>query len=943
MCRRLFMAGLLLVSIAALVILSGHAPAKPLWRQRAVERGRRGPFPSDWFMQQRVWPDAQIEMADYRAAVDAADRVRGRSTRDQMPPWTPVGPTNIGGRVADIVAHPHNPQVFYVAAASGGIFKTTDGGLSWTAVFDQSPSLSMGALAMDPAHPDTLYAGTGEACSAGYSYFGTGIYRTINGGLTWQPRGLSNSRYIARIVLDPEDPQRIWVAAMGELYATSSERGIYLSTDGGASWQQKLFVNDSTGASDVVVHPESPQTIYAAMWQRIRSPEVRRAGGRGSGVFRSTNGGSTWTRLTDGLPAQAENVGRIGLAISPSEPNVLYAIYADDPGEFMGLYRSGDGGETWGRTNDAALVNLFSDFGWYFGNVRVRPDNSNVVFALGVYLFRSTNGGQSWNNVGGGVHVDHHAMCFDPAQPFHILLGNDGGAYRSTNNGNSWTFLPGLPVNQFYAATVDAQHPLRRYGGTQDNGTLRTPTGASSDWQQILGGDGFYVLVDPANELRIYGEYQWGSLYRSEDGGSLFDWILNGVDGTERTNWSTPIAMSPDNPQVLYYGAERLYRTTNRGDVWTAISPDLTHGGGAGNLGFGTITTIDVSALNPQVIWVGTDDANVWVTTDRGATWQNRSAGLPQRWVTRVTADPFDANAAYVCISGFRNAEQDAHLFYTSHLGTSWQIISGDLPAGPLNDVIADPNFRQRLYAASDFGVFVSVDRGSHWSALDENVPRVPVLDLVLHNSARQLVAATYGRSMFALDLDSLVLNRPPVIVSYRPALLDTLPVPQTVLFSVTAQDPDTDSLSYAWTRNGNAAGTDSAVELSFTQIGVSERVTVVVSDGELSTEQEWDFVTGTSGLGEFPGVPESAALLSVYPNPFNSQASVEYRMVRAGPVDIAVFDLTGRRVTTLLNSWQPAGKGHMTWSASALASGTYFIRYSAREAQRTQKVFLIR
>jgi len=942
MLRRALAIGLLLVLTLLLGAWSGHAPAKPFWQQRAAERSQPGPFPSDWFMEQRIWPDARLEMTDYLAAVNAADRIRGRSTQVEMPPWVAVGPTNIGGRVADIVADPSNPQVFYIAAASGGIFKTVDGGLSWTAVFDESPGLSMGALAMDPAHPDTLYAGTGEASSGGYSYFGTGIYRSTDGGLTWQPRGLADSRYIARIVLDPVDPQRIWVAVMGEVYGTSTERGVYLSTDGGATWQRKLFLNDSTGASDVVVHPANPQTVYAAMWQRIRCPEVRQAGGRASGVFRSTDGGTSWTRLMDGLPAQADTVGRIGLAISLSNPVVLYAIYADHPGDFMGVYRTGNGGETWSRTNDAALTDMFSGFGWYFGNIRVRPDNANVVFALGVDLFRSTNGGQSWDDVGWGVHVDHHAMCFDPAQPTRILLGNDGGVYRSINNGNSWSFLPGLPINQFYAATVDHQQPHRRYGGTQDNGTLRTLTGGTSDWEELLGGDGFYVLVDPTNSNRIYAEYQWGTLFRSEDGG-FFDWILNGVDETERTNWSTPVAMAPDSPQVLYYGAERLYRTTNRGDWWTAISPDLTDGGGGGNLTFGTITTIGVSPLNSQVIWVGTDDANVWVTASGGASWLNRSAGLPQRCVTRVTPDPFDANGAYVCLSGFRNAEQNAHLFYTTNLGQSWQAISGDLPAGPLNDVIADPNVPQRLYAASDFGAYVSVDRGTHWLSLGENLPRVPVLDLVLHNPTRKLIAASYGRSMFTLDLDSLQLNRPPAIIAYTPAVLDTLPVPQTVVFSVTAQDPDTDSLSYAWTRNDDPVSTDSSVELVFAQPGVSERIVVVVSDGELAAEHVWEFVTGSAGIEELPALPQSHDLLTVYPNPFNSVVTVEYHLPQAGPVEIAVFDVTGRRVATLLNSWHPAGHGRVTWSASAAVSGAYFVRLSAREAQRTGKVLLIR
>lgn len=933
----------LVMMLLAFPDLTWRTAAPPAWKQRARVRQQPGPFPSDWFMQQRSWPESHVDAADYFAAAAEAERLRER-TLDEHPPWIPAGPNNIGGRVADIVGHPTNAQIFYVAAASGGVFKTINGGTTWTAIFDNAPGLSMGALAMDPTHPDTVYVGTGEACSAGFSYFGSGLYRTTNGGQTWTPRGLANSRYIARVAVNAENPQILWVAVMGELYTTSSERGVYRSTDGGATWTRSLFINDSTGACDVVIHPENSQIVYAAMWQRIRTVEVRRAGGRASGIHRSTNGGQSWERLQDGLPPAGDNVGRIGLAISASQPNILYATYADHPGEFLGAYRTADGGETWNRMNDGSLSSVYSNFGWYFGDIRVRPDNPNMVFVLGVPLFRSTNAGQNWSSIGQSVHVDHHALWFHPAQPATLLLGNDGGVYRSTNNGNSWTFLSGLPINQFYAATVDFQNPQRLYGGTQDNGTLRTLTGGLNDWDHIHGGDGFYVAVDPTDASRIYAEYQWGWLDRSEDGGADWETIMNGIDETERTNWSTPVVMAPQNPSTLYYGAQRLYRTTNRGTQWTAISPDLTDGGGSGNLTFGTITTIGLSPLSATLIYAGTDDANVWVTRDGGATWNNRSAGLPERWITRVAPDPLQENVVCVTPSGFRNAEQNAHIFRSTNYGQTWENISGNLPAGPLNDVIFDPAIAQRLYVASDFGTFVSVNGGEHWAALGELLPRVPVLDLELHAPTRKLTAATYGRSMYTLDLTQLLLNRPPVIAGYSPHTPDTVVVPVTLQFAVNAADPDGDSLRYEWRRGGNLVSTDSSVTLEFTQDGIAETITLRISDGDLTTARQWNFVTvrRTDAQRDAP-LAHDAVLLTAFPNPFNGIAQIEYSLARPGAAQVTVYDVLGRHVTTLLQGTLPAGRGRLQWAAGAAPAGTYFIRLQTSDQVRLTKVLLIR
>ena len=902
-----------------------------------------GPFPSDWFMNQRTWPDQTIDFSSFQQAVRQVEAKHRAQSLDEQPPWIPVGPTNVGGRITDLVGHPSNDDIFYVAAASGGIFKTTNGGTSFNAVFDAAPGMSMGALAIDFDNPDVVYAGTGEANSAGYSYFGTGMYKSTNAGESWTQIGLENSRYIARIVVDPQDTQRIWVAALGELYAPSADRGVYLSTNGGQTWERKLFIDDTTGAVDIVIHPTNTQIAYAAMWHRIRDTRNRQAGGYTSGIFKTIDGGENWTRLTDGLPPQADNVGRIGLTLCESNPDVLYAIYADHPGYFMGVYRTGNGGETWNQTNDGSLNDIYSSFGWYFGNIRVRPDNPDVVFVLGVDMYRSTNGGSSWLEYGWNMHVDHHAMWFDPSSSTTSLLGNDGGLYRSVNNGNSWTKINGLPINQFYAATVDYQLPQRRYGGMQDNGTKRTLTGSTNDWEDLFGGDGFYVLVDPTDSDMIYCEYQNGVLVRSFDGGLEWYYGLEGIDEEERTNWSTPIAMDPFDHETLYYGAERLYKTTDRADSWNAISPDLTNGAAQGNLGLGTISTIGVSAINSQTIFVGTDDANVWCTTDGGATWHDRSAGLPDRWVTRVVPSPHDIASVYVTISGFQNAEEDAHLFFSNDYGQTWNDITGDLPDVPLNDILPDPDYPGRLYLASDFGCYVTQNHGVTWEVLGEDMPLVPVIDLVLHNPTRELLAATYGRSMYTMDLDLFEGNLPPEITASSPAPFDTLLVPSDVTFNVTALDPDGDSLTYVWYRNDVQISQDTFVVVTF-DTTASETIRVIVSDGSLDTTQSWAFLAllPDAASGTAPTV-RSHVLLSVYPNPFNNETTIQYSLPAASDLTISVFDVNGRLVQDLVHSHRPAGSGQVQWSAEELPSGAYFVSLHSGTQFKTQKVILLK
>ncbi|MFC1477605.1 FlgD immunoglobulin-like domain containing protein [candidate division KSB1 bacterium] len=714
-------------------------------------------YPGDWFYNQRAFPSGEIDFDIYMDAKIQAKTLKKRSAANTGA-WIFAGPTNIGGRLSDVELSPTSFDTIYIGAASGGVFKSVDRGETWTPVFDDALSLSIGDIALDPSDPNVVYVGTGEVnCGGGSTtYGGMGVYKSTDGGGTWSHLGLEDTRYIARIVVNPDDPQTIFVAAMGKLYAENPERGLYRTTNGGTTWEKVLYISEGTGCVDLVINPDSTSVLYAAMWERIRHPGSREYGGDECGLYRSTDGGDSWHELTNGLPNGTSDLGRIGISLCASDPSILYAVYADKIGYFDGVYKTTDGGDSWIQTNDNSLSSVFSSYGWWFGNIRVDPVNPDNVFVLGLTMYRTTDGGQNWAYVSSGVHVDHHGMYIHPQDPDFIVLGNDGGLYISSDGGanNTWTKKYNMPVTQFYTCEVDYQNPERLYGGTQDNGTRGTKTGSLDDWEYVYGGDGFYVLVDPTDNRYVYAESQYGNLRRSTDGGSSFSSGTNGISSSDRSNWNSPLAMDPSNPAKLYFGTQRLYRSTNRAVSWTAISGDLTDGPHSGNVTFGTITTIAVAPSDDSVIYVGTDDGVVSVTLNGGSSWSGISGSLPVRWITRVAVDPYDSRTAYVTISGFKEDDYLPHIFRTTDAGGSWQDISGSLPEVPLNDVIVDPGIDSTLYIAGDVGVFKTSDLGATWEILGEDLPDVPVTDLVLHDPTRTLIAATFGRSMYKIVLE---------------------------------------------------------------------------------------------------------------------------------------------------------------------------------------------
>lgn len=704
--------------------------------------------PNDWMAMQRIFPYGRIKPEVYLSATRQVNElIKNSSRRDN--PWSFAGPDNIGGRITDIECPPGNPGTIYVGAATGGIMKTEDSGATWENLFGNVPVISIGDIAIDPDSPEIIYAGTGEANASSFSFLGNGIYKSTDAGQTWQHMGLENSAYIGRVIVDYSLSQRIFVAACGNLFSASDERGVYRSLNGGQTWERVLFINDSTSAIDLVQHPTNPQILYAAMWERCRGLTYRRSFGQSSGIWKSSNGGTTWTELTNGLP-KGNYVGRIGLSIAKSNPDILYAFY-DLANEEVAVYQTINGGQAWTRTNDWALYGMNSNFGWYFGQIRVDPADPNHVFVMGVPLFSTSNGGNTWTD-NWDTHVDHHAMFFDETTG-RILEGNDGGLYFSDNNGSSWEKINNLPLTQFYAIDVDNQLPQRIYGGTQDNNTIRTLSGATSDWAPFLGGDGMYTLVDYTDSDILYAESQWGYLNRSFDGGNTMEYIGDKM-ANDRVNWSAPLAMHPEDPYILYFGTYRIWKSTDYGSSWEAISGDLTHGY---NDYFYTLTTIAISAVNPAIILTGSGDGKVYVSDDNGQTWRDISAGLPDRWITHVAADPFDMQTIYVTLSGFRWDEPLPHVFKSTNLGQSWTDISSNLPEFPVNDIALDPDLPGRIIVGTDAGLYGTTDGGQTWSWIWNSLPAVPICALKVHVPSRTIVAGTYGLSAYKASLDEIM------------------------------------------------------------------------------------------------------------------------------------------------------------------------------------------
>ncbi len=709
-----------------------------------------------------------IPTGAFARASEQAARL-GNATRSSEPglagaAWKLRGPTNVGGRVLDVVVDPKRKDGVYVATASGGVWHSTDAGKRYRSVWPDSLTQTVGALAV--SRSGVLWAGTGEAGPGGGSitYGGTGVYRSADGGKTWKNMGLKGTERIGRVVVDPRNEDVVYVAANGPLYTRGGERGLYKTTNGGKSWQLVLKgANDTTGAVDVQLDPKSSDVVYATTWDRIREPDRRLYTGPGSGAFKSTDGGKSWARIGGPSLASQPTLGRLGITVAPSSPNRVYISASTEAGLTAGLYRSDDAGATFTPGVDVPVITGGFVYAWWFGRIYVDPKDANHVFVTGVNMSESKDGGVRFTS-SPGLHSDQHGMAWDLRTPGRVYVGNDGGSYTSDDNGASFEHGEYMPWNQPFSIAVSQQDPAKILVGLQDNGGNRNYLGddevGPGQYNDITGGDGTEMAFDPSDDSIVYGCSQYGVCARSTTGGDDMESFENEIVGS-RKNWLSPIEFDPADDSTVYTASEIVHRSTDKGETWTPISPDLTGGPGRETnplfRNYGTVTTLAVADAEYGTIYAGTDDGRVSYTHDSGLTWV-RAAGLPTDWVTSVTIDRRDpARVAYAAFSGFRSGKQKSLVFRTADGGTTWKDVSGNLPQAPVNDVMA---IGEDLVAATDVGVFltrgVSKGLGRSWLKVGKGLPNAPITSLDWQAKTKTLLAGNFGRGAYSVSLPDL-------------------------------------------------------------------------------------------------------------------------------------------------------------------------------------------
>ncbi|MCK4762128.1 MAG: glycosyl hydrolase [Candidatus Aminicenantes bacterium] len=778
--------------------------------------------------------------------------------------WESLGPYFTGGRIDDIEAYEDSPNTFFVAAASGGLWKTVNNATTWESLFDFESSISIGDIALSQRKKNLIWVGSGEANSSRSSYPGTGVFKSTDSGKTWEHMGLQDTYHISRVIIDPLDSNTVYVAALGHLYTENEERGLFKTTDSGKTWQKILYISPKTGISDLIMHPKNNKILYAASWQKERKPWNLEAGGEESAIYKTTDGGLTWNKKVAGFP-QNMYVGRIGLTICPSHPETLYALLdnqeprpitriektkgsgivledllkmsaADflkiDPkriGKFLKenratkvfdakmvqemvrtgeitprelayiiaedkedlkvmvvgaeVYRSDNGGESWAKTHQKNLSSgIYKTYGFYFGQVRVDPVDKDTLYILGIPVLKSTNGGRTFEDISiqdhmftrGAVHVDAHAMWIDPKDPRRILLGTDGGLNISYDGGVSWQKIGNLPLAQCYTVNYDLRKPYYNiYTGLQDNGVVMGPRNFSFGsreymWHMILGADGALVEAQKDDPNTIYAASQFGALFRV-DMKKKVRYNIKPEAGKKKTlsrfNWLAPFMISRHNPAVLYMGANRFFKSTNRGNSWQAISPDLTRKKHIeGNEPYATITAIDESPFDPAVLYAGSDDGNIWLSQNSGANWKQINSVLPKKWVTRIIASRHKKEQVYVTLSGRSEDNFRTYVFVSLDFGVNWRSLKGNLPDEPVNVIREDPWNSDILYLGTDLSIYAALDAGETWHSLKNNLPTNAVYDIRVHPRDRELIIGTHGRGVFVLPVSTIQQLTPKIL-----------------------------------------------------------------------------------------------------------------------------------------------------------------------------------
>jgi photosystem II stability/assembly factor-like uncharacterized protein len=675
--------------------------------------------------------------------------------------WKQQGPANIGARINAIAVHPTDENIIFAGFADGGLWKTIDGGATWNAVFDNEVVQAIGSICFDPINPDNVYVGTGDPNISGYPRGGGGMYKSQDMGKTWQYIGLKAANIISKIVIPVSNPSTIYASAMGIPFYKNSDKGVYKSTDGGATWAQVLFINDDTGVSDIVLHPTNPDLLYAVGWNRIRNSYTSLVSGPDARIWRTKDGGGSWEVLSNGLPEGDHT--RMGIAIAHSNPSVIYAQYTDAVDlEFKALYKSTDGGDTWKLHTALGEKQLqgspLGGFGWYFGKIEVNPADENDIFLLGVGLYRYQSQSDAWQSVDytndGSlyVHADKHDLYI---RGNNLYLATDGGLYKSkVNSILEWQDIESIPTTQFYRTAYDPHVANRYWGGAQDNGTSAGNAASKDNWERYYGGDGFQMAFHPDDDQILFAESQRGNIVVSKNGGNSWQGASAGLTGSR--HWDMQYIISSHDPDVMYTGTDRFLKNANGTEVdWQPISPVLTNP--LSTTLIKQITSVSESPVDERILYCGTTDAMVWTSRDAGDTWDNISAGLPERYVSSIKASPTFKNTAYVTFTGYKDNDSNPHIYRTNNAGLTWTAIAGNLPPLAINDVYIYPNgLDDVLFVATDGGIYITRDGGVQWERLGNNMPLIPVFDMEYDPTDNALIAATFARGIQTYDLSQI-------------------------------------------------------------------------------------------------------------------------------------------------------------------------------------------